>query len=173
MRALSALLSLTGALLAAGNLAGCDEEDTGLCCTAATPAGKLQVPVPDRPAGQDPRDIIRANPKFECEQLVCTSFAGSDPFCTRPCSDGKPCGEGFECKDVVTSDPGPDSQFRPGDTYCVRKSCSSVSDCPDPDDWECLDTYTNLALGSMSTTSTQAPSGIGQCVKKEHKCSAS
>jgi len=168
MRVLGSLFLL--ALGSAGLFAGCEDEDTGICCTAVTPAGKLQVPVPDRPAGQDPRDIIRANPKFECEQLVCTSYQGSDPFCTRPCSEGKPCTEGFECVDVVTSDPGPTSQFRPGDKYCVRQACSATVPCKGGEDFECLDSYTNGPVGMMSGTSTQAPSAIGLCVKKEHKC---
>lgn len=168
MRARLTCLALS--LAVAIPLAGCDDEDTGVCCTAVTDDGRLRVPVPDR-TSSDPRDIIRAHPKFECSQLLCTSYRGSDPFCTRACSDGNACTEGFECATIITADPGPDSQIRPGDTFCVRKACTTIADCPDADDWECLDTYTNQPLGS-TVTGTQAASMIGQCVKKEHKCGA-
>lgn len=147
--------------LSLGSLA-CSTEDTGLCCTAISADGKSYIPVPDRPSGGMPRDIIREHPKFECDELLCTSFRGSEPVCTRPCTDGKPCGDGFECKPIIVSDPGPGATIRPGDTFCVRKACASAGDCPK--DFVCEDTYTGMPLTNAS--------GIGQCVKPEHKCSA-
>jgi hypothetical protein len=168
MRARLTCLVFSAALVAATT--GCQEEDTGLCCTAVTADGRSRVPVPDRSNPAEPRDIIRAHPKFECEQLLCSSYRGSDPFCTRPCSSGRACPDGFECAEIITADPGPDSQIRPGDTFCVRRSCTTIADCPDAEEFECLDSYTNLAL-DLTTTSTKA-SKIGQCVKKEHKCGA-
>lgn len=155
--------------LLAGGLAACQDEDTGTCCTAVTAEGRARVPVPDRPANAVGRDIIRANPRFECEELLCTSFQGSEPVCTRPCSDTRPCGEGFECKPIIVSDPGPDATIRPGDTFCVRKTCAGAQECPD--DFSCLDVYTGLPLGTAPVaSSTITPAGYGQCVKTGHSC---
>jgi hypothetical protein len=164
---LRALATLGAAGLLVGGLGACQEEDTGTCCTAVTAEGRARVPVPDRPANAVGRDIIRANPRFECEEMLCTSFQGSEPVCTRPCSDTRPCREGFECKPIIVSDPGPDATIRPGDTFCVRKTCAGAQDCPD--DFSCLDVYTLQPLGG-SSSSTVAPAGYGQCVKTGHRC---
>ncbi|MFO0728664.1 MAG: hypothetical protein U1E65_33110 [Myxococcota bacterium] len=155
--ALSSALITAAALLALG---GCSSEDTGQCCTALAADAKMFIPVPDRPAGSMPRDIIREHPKFECDELLCTSYQGSEPVCTRPCNESKPCSSGFECKPIIVSDPGPDATIRPGDTFCVRKTCTTAKDCPGG--FNCEDTYTGMPLTSAS--------GIGQCVLPAQKC---
>jgi hypothetical protein len=158
-KVLASLAFFPAALL---SLAACVDEDTGQCCTSVTQEGKDRIPVPDRPMGTVPRDIIRCHPKFECEALACSSYQGSEPFCTRECSDDKPCPEGFECQPIIQSEIPTSTCSPPGVRFCVRKSCTQAGDCPD--DWTCELVYEGAG--------TEDDPVIRQCVKPEHKCSA-
>lgn len=156
-----AVAVLLAALSAAAALSGCAEETTGQCCTTANEEARAKIPVPDRPEGSVPRDVVRSDVRFDCEEdIFCASVKGSEPVCTRKCTESTPCPDGFDCAPLIESDPGPMSNIRPGDQFCVRKACGADTDCPD--DWKCETVYEGRG--------TPEDPVIRQCVKPEHKC---
>lgn len=150
------------ALLLASAMTACVEEDTGHCCTVPPNADAGIIPIPDRPDGAVPKDIVRVNPRFNCEELTCASVQGSEPYCTRECTEDKPCPDGFECVQILQSDPGPGSSIRFGDRHCARKDCSKDGVCPS--DFTCETVY--AGRGTVDDPI------VKQCVKAEHKCGA-
>lgn len=148
--------------------AGCNSETTGQCCTAATEEARMQIPQPDRPDGSVPRDVVRSNVRFDCdEDTFCASVSGSEPVCTRKCTESTPCPDGFECRSLIQSMPPPPpdggvSNISPGDLFCVRKTCTQAADCPE--DFACETVYEGRGTAEDPV--------IKQCVKAEHKCSA-
>jgi hypothetical protein len=145
-------------LFAALLLPACESSDAGRCCTRLDQS--VPFPVPDMPMGTIPRDVVKTNLKFDCESAVCASVEGSEPVCVTECSDDKPCDEGFECVDILESDPGENSTLH-GKKFCARKRCGGDADCPDGSKCE---------LVHAGTDPIQDPE-IRQCVREEHKCS--
>jgi hypothetical protein len=116
--AMRSTLSLVLALLAF-SVWGCSGDDTGICCTASD---MNLIPQPEvDPQTGEPRNIIRFDLKFNCEDALCVSYQASPAFCTKPCQFDDACAEGFACLPVLQSDPGPAADIRAGDKFCVRK----------------------------------------------------
>ena len=124
---------LAGVLAASMLLVGCKEEDTGTCCKALSPDAAAALPQPSTPDGGIPHDTVGEHPAFDCDKLVCISQRGSDPFCSRRCSDD--CPPGFECESVLEASPGAGARIQPEDRFCVRKTCAIPADCPE--DFSC------------------------------------
>lgn len=108
------------ALIAMGSLlAGCNNDDVGTCCTAIDGAEDVEIPQPI--VSEDGvQSAIRRDPNFACDFLTCVAYQGSEAYCTRDCIDDGDCPDGFECRPVLQSDPGPGSQIQIDDKFCVR-----------------------------------------------------
>ncbi|MEE2903415.1 MAG: hypothetical protein VYC39_13855 [Myxococcota bacterium] len=110
----------------------CQQEDTGRCCDVLLSDASTAIPNAEFPGdGGIPRNLVAQHPAFDCESLTCVSWQGSTAFCSRRCSAGKPCPQGFNCKPVIESDPGAGASIQPGDTFCVRQNCDTDVDCPE------------------------------------------
>ena len=141
-------------------LVACQEEDTGRCCEVLLSDASTAIPSPEFPGdGGIPRNLVAQHPAFDCESLTCTSWQGSDPFCTRKCNAERPCPQGFECKAILESDPGMGASISPDDTFCVRRNCESDIDCPE-------------SMTCQSAFSDQDPNLVAQkqCVKRDVSC---
>lgn len=110
---------LVASLLVWGLAAGCAKEDTGQCCTVFAGSDPDLIPKPEF-NGADPISVVRVHPDFDCENLTCVSFKGSQAFCTKECAFDDGCPEGFTCQPVIESNPGPMSNLGPDDKFCVR-----------------------------------------------------
>ncbi|MBI2378299.1 MAG: hypothetical protein HYV07_30145 [Deltaproteobacteria bacterium] len=149
---------------------GCLDDDTGLCCRVLREDAQGDLPKGSLPNGGGiPTNQIRANPLFDCDSLTCVSYRASEPFCTTPCDDSHPCGEGLDCSQVLESDSPPCPAEQPNCTrftkeqrYCVRKACASATDCPE--DFTC----TTIYAGSGQPEDPI----VKQCVRSDHACSA-
>jgi hypothetical protein len=80
----------------------------------------MLIPQPENGPDGDPRTIIRTDPAFDCDDLVCVSYKGSQAFCTKGCAFDDGCPEGFTCEAVIISDPGSSASIGPDDKFCVR-----------------------------------------------------
>lgn len=102
-------------------LAACQSNDTGRCCTVtAGRENEVQIPQPERGPDGEPRDIVGVHPAFNCEELACVSFQGSQAYCTRQCEFADNCPEGFACEPILQSSAGPDASITPKDKFCVK-----------------------------------------------------
>lgn len=122
------LITLIAVLVWGLGAFGCSKEDTGQCCEVLDPAFMDRIPKPDPndvgPNGE-PRNVIRLDPKFDCDNLTCVSYKGSEAYCTKECAFDDGCPEGFRCDEVIESDPGPEASIKKGTKFCVRdaKEC--------------------------------------------------
>jgi hypothetical protein len=123
-RTVGLVVVLVWAILAVG----CSKEDTGQCCSVLDPAFMDRIPQPEVGPDGSPRSVVRLDPKFDCENLVCVSYSGSKAFCTKQCEFDESCPEGFRCAPAIESDPGPDSQFGPDSKFCVRDAMECLAD---------------------------------------------
>lgn len=89
----------------------------GTCCQATDPS-LIPQPDPEMPN----QNIIRLDPAFDCSGLTCVSYQGSAAFCTRECRTERDCPDGFDCRTVLLSDPGPGANIGPEDKFCVRSA---------------------------------------------------
>jgi hypothetical protein len=107
--------------------AACSKEDTGQCCKVLPGREPTLIPQPE--SGDDgPRNVIRIDPAFDCENLTCVSYQATPAYCTKECAFDDGCPEGFACEPVIVSDPGPDSNIRPGTKFCVRVQSECLMD---------------------------------------------
>lgn len=116
MRAWTAGLAL-GFLAVSG--AACDD-DVGRCCDVIDPALAGRIPTATVTPMGLPTSDIAIDPAFECESLTCVAYQGSRAYCTARCFEDADCPEAFDCAPVLESDPGPGSDIRPTDRFCVR-----------------------------------------------------
>ncbi|MEM7679011.1 MAG: hypothetical protein AAF449_23790 [Myxococcota bacterium] len=98
---------------------GCSDDDVGRCCRAIDGADNVVIPQPIE-TDNGIQNAIRRDPNFDCDFLTCVAYEGSAAYCTKGCDTAEECPEGFECRAVLESDPGPGSQIRPEDKFCVR-----------------------------------------------------
>lgn len=115
------VLSLTLMLGLAFIFGGCSNDDVGTCCEVIDPSKMDLIPVPpEADMSGEVADVIRQDPAFDCSGLTCTAYQGSKAFCTRQCFGADDCPDGFECRTVLQSDPGPGSTLTKDDRFCVR-----------------------------------------------------
>ena len=100
-------------------LMGCNDDDVGQCCSLIDGADAGLIPMPE-PVDGGSTNAIRRDPRFNCEFLTCVAYQGSPAYCTRDCVDDSDCPDGFECRTVLQSDPGPTSEIQIDDKFCVR-----------------------------------------------------
>ncbi len=113
---------LAAAILAIGSLlVGCSDDDVGRCCSAIDGAEDVVIPEPVV-TENGIQNAIRRDPQFDCEFLTCVAYQGSSAYCTKDCIDDADCPDGFECRTVLQSDPGPGSQIQIDDRFCVREA---------------------------------------------------
>ena len=139
---------------------GCKDEDTGTCCISLSKDAASAIPVPDTPDGGIPRDLVAVHPAFDCEQLTCVSWQGSEAFCSRKCDDKRKCPDGFLCRPVLESSPGAGAGIQPDDTFCVRAACDDMTPCPEGFDCK---------LVHQGSDPISDPD-IRHCYKAEHAC---
>ncbi len=106
------------ALAAVLGAVGCQKDDVGTCCKVLPGSDQNLIPRPDP---ENPAlDLIKLDPAFDCSGLTCVSYQGSAAYCTRECTEVADCPEGFDCRSVLQSDPGPGSNLRPSTKFCIR-----------------------------------------------------
>lgn len=153
-------LVLAAVALLSASGAACQKDDAGSCCRPISPDA-AEVPVAEQGAdGGIPRDKIQQHPLFDCERLVCTSYEGSEAFCTKECDDTHPCPEGLACELVVTSSSSAMPTFKPTQKWCVRRRCDDNNPCPE--EFTC-----------EPGNKDPAPSGVSylrHCVRDEQRC---
>ena len=81
----------------------------------------MLIPKPMKTTEGEWIDDISLDPAFDCENLTCVSYQGSQAYCTQKCAFDDSCPDEFECVNVIASDPGPDSNLGPNDKFCVRR----------------------------------------------------
>lgn len=101
-------------------LVGCTNDDVGQCCQVLDGRNPDLIPVAEKNDRGEYIDDISLDPAFDCEFLTCVSYEGSMAYCTRTCEFDDNCPEGFVCRRVLESDPGPGSNVDPNAKYCVR-----------------------------------------------------
>lgn len=99
------------------------EDDVGRCCSTLDPDDSARIPVSttSTAGGSQPTSDIALDPAFDCDSLVCVAYRGARAYCTEGCFEDDDCPENFVCRPVLETDPGPESQIRPGDRFCVRE----------------------------------------------------
>ena len=102
-------------------LAGCSNDDVGRCCRAIDGAENVVIPMPVQ-TENGLQNAIRRDPNFACDFLTCVAYQGTSAYCTKDCIDDSDCPDGFECRTVLQSDPGPSSQIQIDDRFCVREA---------------------------------------------------
>ena len=108
------------ALVCAGAM-GCDKSDVGTCCKVLDGRDPMLIPVPKMTDRGEWIDDISLDPAFDCENLTCVSYQGSNAYCTQKCAFDDSCPKDFKCVPVIASDPGPGSNLGPDDKFCVRE----------------------------------------------------
>lgn len=81
----------------------------------------MLVPKPTKSSNGEWNDDISLDPAFDCENLTCVSYQGSQAYCTQKCAFDDSCPDEFECVNVIASDPGPNSNLGKDDKFCVRR----------------------------------------------------
>jgi hypothetical protein len=99
---------------------GCEKSDVGTCCQVLPGRPMELIPVPMQTDKGEWIDDISLDPAFDCENLTCVSYQGSNAYCTQKCEFKENCPDEFDCVPVIASDPGPDSNIGPNDKFCVR-----------------------------------------------------
>jgi hypothetical protein len=84
------------------------------------PGRNAEIPMPEQGPDGMPRNTVRIDPAFDCEDLTCVSYNGATAYCTKECAFDGGCPEGFGCVAVIQSDPGPMSNIGPDTKFCVR-----------------------------------------------------
>lgn len=100
--------------------AACNSDDTGNCCRVLAGRDANLVPKPEKAPSGEWINAIKLDPAFDCSNLTCVSYQGTNAFCTKACQEADDCPEGFACEPVLQSDPGPGSNIQPGDRFCVK-----------------------------------------------------
>ena len=98
---------------------GCSDTDVGRCCRAVEGAEDVRIPEPVQ-TENGLQNVVSRDRNFDCEYLTCVAYEGSSAYCTRECFDGRDCPDGFECRTVLQTDPGPGSSIQFDDKFCVR-----------------------------------------------------
>ncbi|MBX2814222.1 MAG: hypothetical protein KTR25_20605 [Myxococcales bacterium] len=102
-------------------LSACEDVDVGRCCQVLRPESQTRVPEAD----QSERARIALDPGFDCDSLICVDFFQNNQdqqaYCTTPCLSDEDCPDDFICRNVLTSDPGPNANIRPSDKFCVKE----------------------------------------------------
>jgi hypothetical protein len=101
----------------------CEDTTVGQCCKVLPGRDPNTIPQPEFDmATGEPRDVIRQDPAFDCgdDSFICVSYQASRAYCTATCLSDSTCPEGFSCRQVIESDPGPDSQLKNTDKFCVK-----------------------------------------------------
>lgn len=98
----------------------CNQDDTGICCQVLSGRDPNLVPKPEKAPSGEWINAIKLDPAFDCSNLTCVSYQGTNAFCTKACQEVGDCPEGFACEPVLQSDPGPGSNIQPGDKFCVK-----------------------------------------------------
>ena len=138
----------------------CQTEDTGRCCETLITDASTALPTPEFTGdGGIPRNQVGQHPAFDCESLTCVSWQGSQPFCTRKCTESRPCPQGFDCKPVLESSAGEGASIQPSDTFCVRRTCNFNADCPEE--------FVCAPIQEVNADSESAPR---HCIRTQNTC---
>ncbi len=79
-------------------LGSCAGDDIGTPCHLLRADGTEAAPIPGH--------HLVLSGSGECEQLVCASFSGASPVCSRPCQQvGEGCEGSFVCRAAVLDEP--------------------------------------------------------------------
>lgn len=102
-------------------LSACDDDDIGRCCQVVRPGSENRIPEADATE----RARITLDPSFDCSSLICVDFFDDNQdqqaYCTERCFSDGDCPDDFTCRNILTSDPGPNATIRQADMFCVKE----------------------------------------------------
>lgn len=101
-------------------VSACDDGDVGKCCSVLIDDADERIPMSRTSTSGQPTSDIALDPAFDCSSLICVAYQGSQAYCTERCFAEEDCPEGFSCRAVLEADPGPTSEIRPSDKFCVK-----------------------------------------------------